>query len=127
MVAPFVSLLSHPMVGVYVVMIVQQFTSSMAYPVMLILLKNACPSTLVLGKVNGVAMSGASGARTIAPPLVGALYSGIGSAAAWWSAGIVAIIGVIELCFISRPKDSSEEVLRKASMANDLVQYDDDD
>ena len=55
------------------------------YPCLLIELKNAIPSSLVLGKVNGLAMSASSGARTIAALLSGIIYSAGGSAAAWWS------------------------------------------
>ncbi|KAK5083105.1 hypothetical protein LTR05_006987 [Lithohypha guttulata] len=114
---PFVSLMSDPVIGIYLVMIFQALTSTMAYPIILLLLKNACPSPLVLGRVNGLAMSGCSAARTIAPPIVGAVYSALGSAGGWWSATLIAIIGVIELFFIRRPKEDNEEVLRRASVS----------
>lgn len=129
---PFLEVLPDPMWGVYGVMTFQALTSTMAYPVILILLKNACPTPLVLGRVNGLAMSGCSAARTIAPPVVGALYGAAGSAGGWWSASVIAIIGVIELAFISRPRDSSEtimtndEIVRRASISTEVHDYYDD-
>lgn len=113
---PFVSLLPDPGIGVFVVLALQSFSTIVIYPSLLILLKNATPSPLVLGKVNGLAMSLCSGARTISPPLVGIIYSSMGSAAAWWSCALFSIAAAVELCFISRPKDSNEEILRRASI-----------
>lgn len=113
---PFVSLLPHPRVGVYVIMALQCFSTIIIYPCVLILLKNATPSSLVLGRVNGVAMSGCSGVRTLAPPLVGIIYSSIGSAAAWWTCAIIAVFAIFELFFIPKPKNDNKEILRRASV-----------
>ena len=118
---PLTTLLSNPQNGVYVVMALQSFTANMAYPVVLILLKDACPSLLVLGRVNGIAMSGCSGARTIAPPVVGAIYSASGSAASWWSAGVIAIFAFLELFLIQRPKHNTEEIIERAAMSVDEI------
>jgi hypothetical protein len=118
---PFLSILprSGLPVGVYAVLTLQNFFMIIIYPCLLIALKNATPSSLVLGKVNGLAMSACSGARTIAPPLVGIVYSAGGSAAAWWSIAGVAVVGIVELCWIARPKDDAdvvvENVLRRTS------------
>ena len=102
---PFVSALSTPDAGVYAVLTLQSLATTMNYPILLILIKNATPSPSVLGKVNGLAMSGCSGARTLAPPVVGIVYSSIGSAAAWWSCGVVALVAVVQLCFSRRPSE----------------------
>lgn len=107
--------------GVYAVLTLQNFFMIIIYPCLLIALKNATPSSLVLGKVNGLAMSACSGARTVAPPLAGVIYSASGSGAAWWSIAAVAAVGAFELCWIARPKDDAdvvvENVLRRKSTA----------
>ena len=107
--------------GSNAILVLQNFFVIIIYPCLLIALKNAAPSSLVLGKVNGLAMSACSGARTVAPPLSGFIYGTGGSAAAWWSIAAVAVLGTIELCFIARPKDNAdvvvENVLRRKSTA----------
>jgi MFS family permease len=110
---PFLSALSrsHQPVGIYALLILQNFFMIIIYPCLLIALKNATPSSLVLGKVNGLAMSACSGARTVAPPLSGFIYDAGGSAMAWWSVAAVAILGAIQLCFIARPKDDADVVV----------------
>ncbi|OQV00336.1 hypothetical protein CLAIMM_05846 [Cladophialophora immunda] len=116
-VVPFVSLLPKPGAGIYAVLAFQSFAGVVSFPTFLILLKNATPSPLVLGKVNGLAMSACSAARTVGPPLVGIFYSSLGSAGAWWSCALVAIIGVIQFYFSPRPRDDDETILRRASTA----------
>ena len=100
---PFVSALGVPKAGVYIILTLQHLAVTMNYPVLLILIKNATPSPKVLGRVNGLAMSGCSGARTIAPPVVGILYSSAGSAVAWWSCGIISLVAVVQIAFSRRP------------------------
>lgn len=104
-ITPFITILSNPKVGVYIILALQSLATTMNYPILLILIKNATPSASVLGRVNGLAMSGCSGARTIAPPVVGILYSAGGSAAAWWSCGVIALVAVVQLCFSKRPPE----------------------
>ena len=122
-IVPFLSLLPNSVLpaGVYAVLTLQNFFMIIIYPCLLIALKNATPSSLVLGKVNGLAMSACSGARTVAPPLAGIIYSAGGSGAAWWSIAAVAAVGGLELCWIARPKDDAdvviENVLRRKSTA----------
>lgn len=124
---PFLSLLPRSSLpwGIYGVLALENFMMIIIYPCLLIALKNATPSSLVLGKVNGLAMSACSGARTIAPPLTGIIYSTGGSAAAWWSIAAVAILGSVQLCWISRPKDDAdvavESVFRRKSSAEAVV------
>lgn len=110
---PFLSLLSRAGLsfGIYAVLVLQNFFMIIIYPCLLIALKNATPSSLVLGKVNGLAMLASSGARTVAPPLSCIIYSAGGSAAAWWSIAAVALIGTVELCWISRAKDDAEVIV----------------
>jgi len=121
---PFLTLLSRPglTVGIYGILVLQDFFMIIIYPCLLIALKNAAPSSRVLGKINGLAMSACSGARTIAPPISGIAYGSGGSAAGWWSAAAVAAVGIIELCWIARPKDDAdvvvENVLRRTSIVD---------
>lgn len=119
---PFLSLLtpSTRQFGIYAVLVLQNFFMIVIYPCLLISLKNATPSPLVLGRVNGLAMSACSGARTIAPPLCGIIYGAAGSAVAWWSIAIVAGLGIIQLYWLPRPKNNADVVIdnvfRKASV-----------
>ncbi|KAH7304778.1 major facilitator superfamily domain-containing protein [Stachybotrys elegans] len=88
--------------GIYISMILQAFYGIISVPTALILLKDATPSTLLLGRVNGMTMSACCAARTISPPLVGIIYSAGGSAAAWFSCAGVAVIGAIQLFWVPR-------------------------
>ncbi|KAK4938663.1 hypothetical protein LTR10_020931 [Elasticomyces elasticus] len=116
---PFVTVLPNPGIGMCVLLAMQSFTAIIIYPCLLILLKNATESPLVLGRVNGLAMSACSAARTVAPPLEGIIYDGLGSAGAWWSCAVFAIAAIIELFFAPRPKEDDDTILRRASMAVD--------
>lgn len=94
--------------GIYLALTIRNFLSILAYPVILILLKEATPSHSVLGKVNGLAASAGAACRTIAPPLAGYLY-GVGSrhgftGLAWWGSGLVAMIGAGQCWFVEREK-----------------------
>lgn len=100
--------------GIWVCLSIRNFTSILAYPVLLILLKEASPSANVLGKINGLAASAGAACRTIAPPIAGLLY-GIGArqgftGLAWWGSGIVAIIGAIQVFWVDREKNKTAHV-----------------
>jgi hypothetical protein len=105
---PLLSLLSDkdgPLLGaIYVLLFVQNLFAVIVFPCALILLKQATTSNLVLGKVNGLAMSACSGARTVAPPLAGIIYGAAGSAVGWWSCVGFAILGAVQLYWIPREK-----------------------
>ncbi|KAI0594395.1 MFS general substrate transporter [Biscogniauxia sp. FL1348] len=88
--------------GIYFAMALQSFFGIVVSPCALILLKDATPSSRVLGKVNGLAMSACCLARTISPPLVGIIYSTAGSAAAWFSCAGVAVLGTVQLFWVPR-------------------------
>lgn len=88
--------------GIYLAMILQSFFGIIVIPTALILLKNATPSSTILGRVNGLAMSGCCFARTVSPPLVGIIYAAGGSAAAWFSCAGVAVLGILQLFWVPR-------------------------
>ncbi|PSR79587.1 major facilitator superfamily domain-containing protein [Coniella lustricola] len=94
--------------GIYASMFVQNLLGIIATPCMLILLKNATPSPLVLGRVNGLAMSAVCAARTVSSPLVGVVYDSWGSAAAWASCAAVAVLGAVQLWWVPRAVDRME-------------------
>ena len=100
--------------GIYSCLAVRNFFSILAYPLFLILIKEACPSSSQLGKINGLAASTGAACRTIASPVAGFLY-GIGvqfsfTALPWWSSGLVALLGAFLLPLISRPDHRRAEV-----------------
>lgn len=112
---PFVSLLVHPNIGIYLVLFLQACCAIISYPTLLILLKNATESSLVLGRVNGLAMSVCCFARTIAPPAVGIVYSAYGSAAGWWSCAIASVFAIVAIFAVPRTKRNDKEILERAS------------
>ncbi|KAI1821080.1 MFS general substrate transporter [Xylaria intraflava] len=103
-VSPFLSALpvSLQSWGIYLAMILQSLFGIVVIPTALILIKNATPSTTVLGRVNGLAMAGCCLARTLSPPLVGIIYASAGSAAAWFSCAVVAVLGIVQLFWVPR-------------------------
>lgn len=117
--APFVSILPNPGWGLWGLLALQSFTCIIMFPSLLILLKNATESPLVLGKVNGLAMSACCAARTVAPPLAGIIYSSLGSAAGWWSCAIISIAAIVQLLFAPRPEEDNATILRRASIVVD--------
>lgn len=95
--------------GIYGCLTIRNFFSILGYPVILILIKEACPRPSVLGTINGLAASAAAACRTIAPPIAGLLYS-VGAdhdftGLAWWGSGAVAILGAIQLLWVKRQKN----------------------
>jgi hypothetical protein len=101
---PFVSALPNELesFGLYLSLIFQAFFGIIVFPCALILMKNATPSPLVLGRVNGAAMSACCLARTISSPMIGLFYSVGGSASAWFGLAAVAFIGIIQLYWVPK-------------------------
>ena len=92
--------------GIYTCLTIRNLFSILAYPVLLILLKQASPSTSDLGKINGLAASVGAACRTISPPIAGLLY-GWGAdmrfvGLAWWSDGAIALVGSAQLWYVPR-------------------------
>lgn len=109
-VVPFITMAprSHALIPIYMDLFAQNFMNIIVYPCLLILLKDSTPSVSILGRVNGMAMTCCSGARTIAPPLVGYIYGVGGSAAAWWSIGLVALIAGLLIPTMKPPARTPE-------------------
>jgi len=109
-IVPYVALLPESSLyfGIYGCLAIRNFFSIMQYPLLLILLKEAAPSPTHLGKINGLAASVGAASRTVASPIGGMLYS-IGSdmeftPLAWWASALVALVGSMQVAFISRGK-----------------------
>lgn len=88
--------------AVYAVLAVRNFFSILLYPLLLILIKEATPSSTVLGRVNGLAASASAACRMVAPPVAGYLYA-VGkkmdcTALAWYGSALVAVVGAVQ-CF----------------------------
>lgn len=95
--------------GIYTCLSLRNLLGILAYPTLLILIKEASPSRSCLGKINGLAASTGAACRTMASPIAGILY-GIGisinfTALAWWGSALVAFVGTIQVFFINRKKD----------------------
>ena len=111
--------------GIYVCLAIRNFFSILAYPVLLILLKEATPSLSVLGKVNGLAASAGAASRTIAPPIAGYLY-GVGTqigftGLTWWGSGIVAFAGAFQVLLIQRTKNKTATIRPMASFMQNAM------
>ena len=114
--------------GIWVCLTIRNFTSILAYPVLLILLKEASPSPAVLGKINGLAASAGAACRTIAPPLAGYLY-GVGThvgftGLAWWASGVVAIAGAVQLFTIPRTRNKTATIHPAADFMRNAMHED---
>jgi hypothetical protein len=105
--------------GIFLSMAIRNFTAILAYPVLLILIKEASPSPLSLGKINGLAASTGAACRTIASPIAGYLY-GVGlsidfTALAWWASALVAVLGIAQALFIPRDHHGPQHRVRPAT------------
>ena len=100
--------------GIYAALTIRNLPYILAYPLILILIKEACPKPSVLGKINGLAASAGAACRTLAPPIAGLLdgvrgrlgFTGI----AWWGSGLVAVLGAFQLFYIKRDRSKKSTV-----------------
>jgi hypothetical protein len=114
--------------GVYACLTIRNLLSILAYPVLLILIKEATPSPCVLGKINGLAASAGAACRTLAPPISGYLYT-LGSrmdftGLAWYGSALVAGVGAVQCFSVKRVRNVLDEEEYKREQAQDC---DDDD
>lgn len=102
--------------GIYTCLAVRNLLSILAYPLLLILIKEASPSNSCLGKINGLAASTGAACRTMASPIAGLLY-GVGdkidfTALAWWASALVAIVGALQALTINQRTTGSHHQVR---------------
>ncbi|KAG0649070.1 Major facilitator superfamily multidrug transporter mfsB [Hyphodiscus hymeniophilus] len=105
--------------GIYLALSIRNLLCILAYPVILIQIKEASPSPSVMGKINGLAASAGAACRTVAPPIAGYLY-GVGSkmdftALAWYGSAFVAVVGAVQCFSVQREKAPLSE--------EDFVEY----
>ena len=107
-IVPFLTLLPPNLVlpGLYTCLAIRNCLSIIAYPVLLILIKEASPGPSSFGKINGLAASTGAACRTIASPIAGMLY-GVGiqigfTPVAWWASALVAFVGAVQALMIQR-------------------------
>ncbi|KAL3428393.1 major facilitator superfamily transporter [Phlyctema vagabunda] len=117
--------------ALYFCLLIRNLLSILAYPVLLIMIKEATPSPSVLGKVNGLAASVGAAARTVAPPVAGYLYS-LGSridytGLAWWGSGLIAVVGAIQCFSVKREKTVADIEAEKEQMDSIVEEVSEDD
>jgi hypothetical protein len=102
-IVPYLSFLPSHLVypGIYTALTIRNFLSILAYPLLLIMIKEAAPSDRHLGKINGLAASTGAACRAVASPIAGFLY---GRAVvlhfaplAWWASSLVALAGAAQI------------------------------
>jgi MFS family permease len=97
---------------IYACLAVRNLLSIILYPLLLILIKEATPTSSALGKVNGLAASAGAACRMIAPPIAGYLYT-FGSsidctALAWYGSAVVAVFGSVQCFFVPRERSLTQ-------------------
>ncbi len=131
-IVPYLALLPENLVypGIYTCLTIRNILAILAYPVILILLKQASPAPSVLGKINGLAASAGAACRSIAPPIAGILY-GVGlnigfTGLAWWGSALVAMVGAAQLWFVPREKNANSTKVRSLAPCLAKVQPEQD-
>jgi len=120
-IVPYLSLLPldwlYP--AIYTCLAIRNTFSILAYPLLLIMIKEAAPSPSHLGKINGLAASTGAACRTIASPIAGLLY-GLSielrfTPLAWWASTLVAMIGVLQIPFLKRVANNHHTTVHTAA------------
>lgn len=107
-IVPYLPLLPVNLVypAIYTCLAIRNFLSILAYPLLLIMIKEAAPSPSHLGKINGLAASTGAACRTVASPIAGLLYGQSielhFTPLAWWASCLVAMFGALQVPFLSR-------------------------
>lgn len=105
---PFLQLLpaNLVLVSLFACLLVRNITSILAFPLLLIMIKEAAPDKTHLGKINGLAAATGAACRTVASPIAGLLY-GLSieihfTPLAWWASALVAVVGALQIPFLNR-------------------------
>lgn len=132
-IVPFLQLLPDNMLypGIFACLTVRNLTSIIAFPLLLIMIKEAAPDKSHIGKINGLAASVGAACRTVASPIAGLLY-GLSidihfTPLAWWGSALVAIFGAFQIPFLSRAAKDCHARVRTAArccLSKDPPQYD---
>jgi hypothetical protein len=120
-IVPFLQLLPENLLypGLFACLTVRSLTSILAFPLLLIMIKEATPDRSHLGKINGLAASTGAACRTVASPIAGLLY-GMSielhfTPLAWWGSALVAICGALQLPFLNRAANECHARVRTAT------------
>jgi MFS family permease len=120
-IVPFLQLLPENLLypGLFACLTVRNLTSILAFPLLLIMIKEATPDKSHLGKVNGLAASTGAACRTVASPIAGLLY-GMSielrfTPLAWWGSALVAILGALQVPFLNRAAHECHAQVRTAA------------
>jgi hypothetical protein len=121
LIVPFLQLLPQSLLytGLFTCLTVRSLTAILAFPLLLIMIKEAAPDKSHLGKINGLAASTGAACRTVASPIAGLLY-GLSidmhfTALAWWASAAVAIIGAMQVPFLNRAANHCHARVRTAT------------
>ncbi|KAF9697363.1 hypothetical protein EKO04_004945 [Ascochyta lentis] len=119
-IVPFLQLLPPNFVypGLFAALSVRNLTSILAFPLLLIMIKEAAPDKSHLGRINGLAASMGAACRSVASPIAGLLY-GLSieirfTPLAWWASALVALIGALQVPFMNRAANSCHARVRTA-------------
>lgn len=119
-IVPFLQLLPPNLVypGIFAALSVRNLTSILAFPLLLIMIKEAAPDKSQLGRINGLAASTGAACRSVASPIAGLLY-GLSieirfTPLAWWASALVALVGALQLPFMNRAANSCHAHVRTA-------------
>lgn len=120
-IVPFLQLLPDHLLypGIFACLAVRNLTSILAFPLLLIMIKEATPDKSHLGKINGLAASTGAACRTVASPIAGLLY-GLSielrfTPLAWWGSALVAICGALQVPFLNRAAHECHAQVRTAA------------
>jgi hypothetical protein len=110
--------------GIYISLFVRNLFTILVYPLLLILIKEATPSPIHLGRINGLAASTGAACRTLASPIAGILY-GIGARhqfapLPWFASAVVAAIGAVQILWLKRPAKKTATVKSVATFCDDI-------
>lgn len=119
-IVPFLQLLPPKLLypGLFAALTVRNLTSILAFPLLLIMIKEAAPDKSHLGRINGLAASTGAACRSVASPIAGLLY-GLSieirfTPLAWWASALVALVGAMQVPFMNRAANNCHARVRSA-------------
>lgn len=120
-IVPFLQLIPANLLypGLLACLTVRNLTSIIAFPLLLIMIKEAAPDKSHLGKINGLAASTGAACRTVASPIAGLLY-GLSielrfTPLAWWASALVAVFGALQVPLLNRAAKDCHTQVRNAA------------